>query len=369
MLSFRMLPTRFFFPLTLSALLAVCFLSACRGNPPSSSAPAPVTVTTETWAVVANHEIKRTDVEKAFERVRDPNQPMSDDEAMTAKLNVLNDLILQESLLAKAAALKLEVPESDITGAYDKARGGVPEEEFQKGLTARGLTPAEVRDGFRRELLAQKVLDQEVKAKSTVSDQEVQSFFDKNRARFTLPEEAYHLAQIVVTPFRDPQLTNSTGDDATTPEQATIKVRVLMERLKQGAQFQDLAAAYSEDPESARRGGDVGFVPISKLKQAPPPLQNAVIGKTPGTATVASINGGHTIVFVLEHEQAGQRDLSSPGVKDRITQALRNEREQMLRVAYMSTIRSETPVVNYAARRLLESSSKAPAMPLAEPKK
>jgi len=369
MLCFAMLQTRLRLSLTLSVLLALCLLSACRGNAPSSSGPAPVTVTTETWAVVANHEIKRSDVEKAFERMRDPNQPMSDDEAMTAKLNVLNDLILQESLLAKAATLKLDVPENEITGAYDKARGGVSEEEFQKGLTARGLTPAEVREGFRRELLAQKVLDQEVKAKATVSDQEVQSFFDKNRTRFSLPEEAYHLAQIVVTPFRDPQLTNSTGDDATTPEQATIKVKVLMERLKRGAQFQDLAAAYSEDPESTRRGGDVGFVPMSKLKQAPPPLQSAVIGKTPGTATVASINGGHTIVFVLEHEQAGQRDLSTPGVKNRITDALRNEREQMLRVAYMSSVRADTPVVNYAARRLLEAPGKAPTLPLGEPKK
>jgi len=367
-----MLPTR---PRFLSIALVVAFaaslLPACRGSAPSSSSSSstPVTVTADTWAVVANQPIMRADVEKAFGRMRDPNQQMSDDEATTAKLNVLNDLILQESLLAKARELKLDVSESDITTAYDKAKGGAPEEVFQKELSARGLTMAEVRDGFRRELLAQKVLDQEVKAKSTVSDQEIQSFFDKNRARFNLPEEAYHIAQIVVTPVRDPQLANSTGDDAGTPEEAATKVKVLMERLKQGAQFSDLAAAYSEDPESARRGGDVGFVPMSKLKQAPPALQAAVLNKAPGTATVATINGGHTIVFVLEHEQAGQRDLSSPGVKDRITQALRNEREQMLRVAYMSNVRAETPVVNYAARRLLEAPGKAPAVPLKAPGK
>jgi parvulin-like peptidyl-prolyl isomerase len=355
-------------PLVITAF-AAGVLSGCRGSAPSTSAATPaIAITADTWAVVANQPIMRADVEKAFGRMRDPNQKMSDDEAMTAKLNVLNDLILQESLLAKARELKLDVPETDITTAYDKARGGLPEDAFQKELGSRGLTMAEVRDGFRRELLAQKVLDQEVKAKSTVTDQEVQGFFEKNRTRFNLPEEAYHLAQIVVTPVHDPQLANSTGDDAGTPEEAGTKVKVLMERLKQGAQFQDLAAAYSEDPESARRGGDVGFVPMSKLKQAPPALQNAVLNKAPGTATVASINGGYTIVFVLEHEQAGQRDLSSPGVKDRITQALRDEREQMLRVAYMSNVRAETPVVNYAARRLLES-GKSPAPLLSAPGK
>ena len=41
----------------------------------------------------------------------------------------------------------------------------------------------------------------------------------------------------------------------------------------------------------------------------------------------------------------------------------------MLRVAYMSSVRADTPVVNYAARRLLESTAKAPSLPLGEPKK
>lgn len=42
---------------------------------------------------------------------------------------------------------------------------------------------------------------------------------------------------------------------------------MLMERLKQGAQFGDLAADFSEDPQSAPRGGDLGFMPVSALKQ------------------------------------------------------------------------------------------------------
>ena len=36
---------------------------------------------------------------------------------------------------------------------------------------------------------------------------------------------------------------------------------MLMERLKAGTPFGDLAADFSEDPESAPRGGDLGFIP------------------------------------------------------------------------------------------------------------
>ena len=43
-----------------------------------------------------------------------------------------------------------------------------------------------------------------------------------------------------------------------------------MERLKAGASFGDLARDFSEDPESAPRGGDLGLVPLSAVKQAAP---------------------------------------------------------------------------------------------------
>ena len=55
-----------------------------------------------------------------------------------------------------------------------------------------------MRASLRRDLLTKKVLDQEVGAKVTISDQEVSDFFNANRAQFNLPEDSYHLAQIVV---------------------------------------------------------------------------------------------------------------------------------------------------------------------------
>src|SRR6185436_11853125 len=142
--------------------------------------------------------------------------------------------------------------------------------------------------GLRREMLTQKVIEQEVSSKIAVTDQAVTDFFNANRAQFNVPEEAYHIAQLVVTPVRDAQLANGTGDDATTPQAAVAKVRMLMERLKAGASFRDLAAGYSEDPESAPRGGDMGLVPLSKLKQVQPALRDAALNKNPGAVNVVN---------------------------------------------------------------------------------
>ena len=349
---------------TVSALVVASLISACRSTPATPAAA----VSADTWAVVDGQNITREAVDKAYRRAQDTSKTLSDEETLTAKLSLLNDLIVQEILLAKARSLKLDVSQSDLDTAYANAKKNIADDAFQKELTERGLTPADMREGLRRELLTQKVFDQEVRSKIAVTDKEITDFFTANRAQFNVAEESYHIAQIVVTPVRDARTTNGTGDDAATPQAALAKVRMLAERLKGGASFRDLAMGYSEDPETAPRGGDLGFVPVSRLKQAPQPLRDAVLNKTPGTVNVASVGGAHTLVLVVAHEQAGQRDLSTPGVRDRITETLRGRKEQLLRAAYLGAVRNDVVVVNYLARRLVESKGQVPAAPLAAPK-
>jgi peptidyl-prolyl cis-trans isomerase SurA len=347
----------------LSALAAACFTTACR-----STAATPTTaVSADTWAVVDGKPITRDAVDKAYRRVRDASQTLSQEETLAGKLSLLNDLILQEILLAKAAALKLDVPQNELDAAYTDAKKNITDDAFQQELSKRGLSAADMREGIRRELLTKKVIDQEIGSKIAVSDQDVTDFFNANRAQFNIAEESYHIAQIVVTPVRDAQVANGTGDDATTPQAAAAKIQMLMERLKAGASFRDLAMGYSEDPQSAPRGGDLGFVPVSRLKQAPPQLRDAVLNKAPGTVNVVSAGGAHTMVLVAGHETAGQRDLSTPGVKDQISGTLRTRKEQLLRAAYLTSVRNDANVVNYLARRLVESSGQMPTAPLAAP--
>ena len=349
--------------LLLSALAAAAFVTACQSKPP---APA-TTVSADTWAVVDGREIKRDDVEKAYRRTGQSLQPLSDEEALTAKLALLNDLIVQDILLAKARDLKIELPQAELDTAFADARKNLSDEAFQKEIAARNLTPADMREGLRRQLLSQKMIEREIGSKVAVTDQQVTDFFNANRAQFNLAEDAYHIAQIVVTPVREAQVANRSGDDAATPQAAAAKIQMLMERLRGGASFSDLAVDYSEDPETAPRGGDLGFVPISSLRQAPAPLRDAVLKASPGTVNVVSAGGGHTIVLLVAHEKAGQRDLSAPNVRERITATLRDRREQLLRAAYLTSVRSDAKVVNYLARRVLESEGKIPSLMPAAP--
>jgi peptidyl-prolyl cis-trans isomerase SurA len=342
----------------LSALAATVSSAGC-GSKPSSPATA---VSPDTWAVVDGREIKRADVEKAYQRTEHASRTLSDMETLAAKLTLLDDLITQDIILAKARDLKIDVPAAELDAAYAAARKNVPDAQFQQELTRRGLTAADMREGLRRDILARKLIEREVGAKVTVTDQEIADFFNANRAQFNLAEDSYRIAQIVVTPVREAQRANRTGNDATTPQAAAAKIQTLMERLKGGASFEELAMDYSEDPESASRGGDLGFVPVSRLQQVPSQLRNAVLNKPAGTVSVVSSGGGHTIVLVVAHESAGQRDLSMPAVRERITQTLRSGREQLLRAAYLMAARSDAEVVNYLARGLVQSQGKMPRL-------
>jgi peptidyl-prolyl cis-trans isomerase SurA len=330
----------------LALTLAATLLTAACGSTP----PPPPPVSADAWAVVEGREIKQNEVEKAYRRMVDLTQTVSDDEALAAKMGILDDLIMEEVLLAKARALKIEVPDSEVDTAQTEAKKNITEAAFQQELTKRNLTAADMREGLRRQLITQKLIEREVTSKITVTDMQVQEFFNANKAQFNLPEDSIRLAQIVVTPVRDQQIANRTGDDAATPQAAAQKVQMLMERLKNGTPFGDLARDFSEDPESAPRGGDLGLVPVSAIKQAAPALRDATLNLEPGRARVVSGGGAHTIVYVVAREPAGQRDLSMPVVRQRITDTLKARKEQL-----------DAQVVNLLARNIVQAQSQAAA--------
>ena len=305
-------------PALLPALALLVFAGACR------QAPQAPPVSPDTWAVVDGRPITRDDVEKAYRRTTAPTQAASGDEALPAKFQLLDELVLRDILLAKATALKIELPDTELDAAYLEARKNTPDEQYQQELTRRNLTAGDMREALRRDLLTQKLLEREVVSKATVSDAEVADFFEKNKPSFNLEEESWHLAQIVVTPGRDPQVNNRQRSDAATPQEAAQKAQILMARLKGGAKFSDLALDFSEDMESISRGGDMGLVPVSALKQAPAPLRDAVMNAQPGTVRLIAVGGVQMLVMVVAHETAGQRDLSTPGVKDRISTMLQD---------------------------------------------
>jgi peptidyl-prolyl cis-trans isomerase SurA len=346
----------------LGAVLCVGLVGACRtADKPKVAAP-------DVWATVDGREIRRDDVDKAYRAARDPAAPQpSELEILGAKLEVIDQLITQDILLTRAGTSNLDATDAEVETAYAERKRSVPEDVFQQQLSQRSLTVDDMKRSIRRDLNVQKVIDRDVTSKIGVTDQEIGDFYTANRAGFNVPETQYHLAQIVIAPVRQPELRNRKNDDAATPAEAVRKAQMIMDRLRAGDKFSELAADYSEDPNSLPQAGDLGFVTASALNRVPPALRDAVLKSQPGTVKLVNVGGTLTIVLLVDVQAAGQRELNDPGVRDNIRDTLRQRKEQVLRTAYLGAARNDAKVVNYLARQIVDGQGKLPDLGLASP--
>ncbi|HWQ03051.1 MAG TPA: peptidylprolyl isomerase [Candidatus Nitrosotenuis sp.] len=338
---------------SLALLLGV---AACR----KEAAPGP-----DVWAVVNEKEIKREEVEKYFRsRFAAGDQQPSQEEALSLKLNILDELINNEILLDRAKKLGLEAGDGEVEDRFTESKSPLTEDEFQRQLKDRGLTVDDLKRDLRRQISIQKLLNREIVSKVTITDQDIADFYNQNRAQFNVAETQYRIAQIVVTPRKDPLVRNRKNDDAGSDVEAKRKIQTLYERLASGADFAQLAMDYSEDP-SAANGGDLGYNPESAFrnpKQVPTELSRIILGLKPGELSNIIVSpDAYRILKLVGREPAGQRELSDPRVQQSIRETLRNRKEQLLRAAFLAVIRDESKVVNYLAQQVLESNGKLPA--------
>src|SRR5277367_4757676 len=314
----------------------------------------------DVWAVVNGQEIKRDDVDKYYRtRVNPEGPPPSQEEALSLKLNVLDELINNEILIERAKKSNLEASDGEVEDKFTELKSPYTEDEFQKQLKDRNVTVDDLKGDLRRQLSIQKLLNREVVAKISITDQDVVDFYNANKAQFNVAEPQYRLAQIVVTPRKEPQIRNRKNDDATNEPEAQRKVKMLMDRLNSGADFAQLAMDYSEDMNSAATGGDLGYVPESALNQSDPQLKKIVLQLKPGEVSQpVQLKDGVRILKLITRESPGLRGIADPQVQQTIRDTLRNRKEQLLRAAYLAIARDDARVTNYLAEQIMETAGK-----------
>jgi peptidyl-prolyl cis-trans isomerase SurA len=335
------------------AALALAVVAGC--NKQTQHAP-------DVWAVVNGKEIRREEVDKYYRtRVNPEGQEPSQEEALSLKLNVLDELINNEILLERAKKLNLEASDGEVEDKFTELKSPYTEDEFQRQLKDRGVTVNDLKSDLRRQLSIQKLLNREVVAKISITDQDVTDFYMTNKAQFNVAEPQYRIAQIVVTPKKEPQIRNRKNDDATNEAEAQRKVKMLMDRLNSGADFAQLAMDYSEDMNTAGTGGDLGYVPESALNQSDPALKKMVLGMKPGQVSQPiQLKEGYRILKLITRESPGLRDINDPQVQQTIRDTLRNRKEQLLRSAYLAIARDEARTTNYLAQQVIEAAGKLP---------
>jgi peptidyl-prolyl cis-trans isomerase SurA len=332
-----------------AAALAAATTGACKRTPPPDVA-----------AVVNGHAITNADVEKTYKtQYPQTAERSNEDQVMSNKLEVLNGMITSEIMQQRAERLGLAAVDADVEAEFTKMKAPYTKEEFDKQLAERNLTVEALRAQLRRDLTVNKLINKEITSHISITDADVTGFYNANKDSFNLAEPQIHLAQILVTPFPDPNVRNLKNDKAQNEGEAKTKIKDIAARLQRGEDFGMVAQNYSEDPNSAPNGGDMGFIPQSNLEKASPDLRRLVDSLTPGVASAPiPTQDGYRILKVITREPAGQRDLNDPRVQQSIRETLMNRKDQLLRAAFYEVMRNGAKIENYMAQRVLDSIGK-----------
>src|SRR2546422_517912 len=335
-----------------SALLAGLLVTASCGSDSSASA--------DVVARVNGKDITASQLEKQVQsRLNGSDQPQSSEEQQDLKLQVLNQLIIDQILLETASAAGLSATDAEVDVKFNESKSQYTEEKFQDLLKEQKITVDEIRAELRKGITIDKLVNKEITSKISVSEAEIKTFFEKNKASFNLPE-TYHIAHILVTPVAEPEVQNGKKDDAKTREEALAKAARLLRDVQGGQDFATVARDYSEDPTSTAAGGDLNFQALQQLENVDPRLAQVVqrmrVGET--FPQVVESRFGFHIVKLLEKDAGGQKDLSDPRVQADVRTAIFNRKDQLLKAAFSESARNKATISNYFAERILASAGK-----------
>lgn len=334
-----------------SAVLAALLIgSGCSGN---MRGP-------DVMATVNGHKIERSELDKYYNnQTADNPQKPNEEQADSLRLSILKQLIDDEMLMQRAEKLGLLATDDEVNSKLAEIKAPFSQEEFDKRLKAKGLTIDDFKHDLRRSITIEKVVNKEVTSKINITDADITSYYNQHKAEFNFIEPQYHLAQIVVTTQPSPQM--KSGNKAQNEAEAKKKIQMIENRLDSGEDFATVAMAYSEQPETAQNGGDLGFVPESSLKAdrtAYDAINKLRAGQYTPVMTVGDPNShqifGYRVVKLISKEAAGQRELQDPRVQQAIREQLRDRREQLLKAAYYEVIHDESKIVNYFAEDILK---------------
>lgn len=164
------------------------------------------------------------------------------------------------------------------------------------------------------------------------SDDEIATAYEENKTALRQPRQ-FNLAQIFVS--------LPEGSDAAAETAARGKLETIESRVKsEDSDFGVIARLHSDEPASAERGGELGWLPETQIR---PEIRAAIANLEPGQVSGAiQLPDGFYVVKCNEVRQARTPELDE--VKDLLARQMRSEVEQANRQNYIFKLLGEKPV-------------------------
>ncbi|MEO6054844.1 MAG: peptidyl-prolyl cis-trans isomerase [Chthoniobacterales bacterium] len=242
-----------------------------------------------------------------------------------ARTAALNDLIDRKLILQEFKKKEFNIPEYVIDDDVNKIireEFGNDRAAFVRTLKAQGYTVTQFKEIERDKIIVQAMRAANIKEDFVISPKAVQSYYDKNRAVFSSPEQI-KLRMIV--------LKDDDGGEAKSQMAEEIRGR-----LNTGADFERMATMYSED-STQDAGGDWGWIDKNTLNKD---LSDIAFNLKAGEVSkVKKVGSSYYILMVEARKNATVKPLQE--VRDEIQRRLTQEERLQNQTRWLAKLRSE----------------------------
>ena len=247
----------------------------------------------------------------------------------------LEMIIFEELVYQDAVRRKMTISPDKLNQgeAAFKKQFSTPEEYQQFLQTEMHGSRQQLREQIQRSMLIEQLLKQEVDNKSAVSLVEVRAYYDKNAARFQVPE-SFTFQSISVLPPR-----NGTPDQVKEGRKRADEALKQAKATKSYQEFGLLAEKISEDDYRVNMG-DHKVAPRDKL---PPQVVKALLAMKAGEVSgLIQIETAYTIIRLNTHSPAHKQSFAE--VKGQLQTDLQKQKYEQLRSSLAKQLRAKAKI-------------------------
>lgn len=247
---------------------------------------------------------------------------------------MLNMMIDEELIKQEAHKLKLTVTDKDLELAVADVmrKNNLTREQLEQALQQEGKDLLSYKETILRpQLLRLRVLNVQVRSRVSVSDEEVHAFYQKNLR-----------ALGVGSKVRARHIFIAVDKSAPASKLAERKryAESLLEKIKAGQSFAEVAKKYSEDPATKDEGGDLGYFERGTL---PASVEDVVFSMKKGElrGPLYAERGFHLIQLVDQKASAAR---AFDEVKDELREQLYVQKMDKATTAWLTEIRKKSHI-------------------------
>jgi parvulin-like peptidyl-prolyl isomerase len=287
----------------IAALAAALLLAA------SAMSPARAAIVEEIVAKVNNRIITKGDYEQRRSYLNDQQKGASEDDAQAARDALLANLITEALLIERAETIfDMDRIRGSLIDDFKKQQNITTDEELENALKDQQMSRKDLEEHLMRLAVPNEIINYDVRRKISVSDAEMQTYYDAHRARWESPTTVT-LREIVLL------YTPETRDEALS------RAKGIVAQAREGGDFVELV---KQDSEGGTREVDGLLGPVAAKDLNPALGQSALALKTGQISDPVDSSRAFHILKLEARVEAVTKSL--PEVKDEVYNAVREEK-------------------------------------------